>query len=654
MTICKWTEHTANDVLVSLTSSHLLHLYSNCETLNQKFNALLEAKFPSNDALKYYTQLTTLRQCDYLTIEEYKTSIEEVCKKLSICKKWNVESTNSKVEESFYNGLSRRTQLEMARLNVKSLGEMYQIIFTTESTMIEQIKANSARKKKVYDESPKHYNNNFRSDKSEHNHKQRKYCKLHKTSSHGDEECRAQNKLEHKKSGSNTIKEPKSPKNFIELEGKIDEKRVKVLFDTGSTYNYINKNIIKELNKKPIDTETNTVELANGSNVAINQEIKLKMHLEADTSRTYNVTFKIMQNLTTDIILGLAFLFDNESIIDMKEGILTIDGKHYEFPTYSDQSYIHEKFIADKTKIMLVKSPKECVEELIKKCKIENPILGTMEDVDHNIILNNETPVISKPYPIPHTLKNPTRIELNRLLNLGIIKESKSAYCSPAFPLLKKNGDIRLVIDYRKLNAVTIPMNYPIPRINDYLQELGGSKVFSQIDLNMGYYQIPVAKEDTYKTAFSLDKGHYEFLRMPFGLSNAPRTFQHAMNKLFKEFTYVKVYLDDILVNSPTEEIHCLHLQNVLNILKNQGIAINFSKSNLFKNEVVYFGHLISSDGIKADISRVSTFENYILKTAKQLQRTIGLINWFRLYIKNLSIKMASLIDKIKKNKKFV
>lgn len=131
MAICRWEEDVANEVLISLTASNLLYLYNDRRTLESKFMALLQAKFPPSDSFKYYTELSTLKQSNFLTIMDYKNAIESTCKKLSVCKNWNNEIEQSKTEECFFNGLSRRTQLEMARLNVKNLKEMFHIIDTT-------------------------------------------------------------------------------------------------------------------------------------------------------------------------------------------------------------------------------------------------------------------------------------------------------------------------------------------------------------------------------------------------------------------------------------------------------------------------------------------------------------------------------------------
>ncbi|ORD98872.1 YI31B [Hepatospora eriocheir] len=147
----------------------------------------------------------------------------------------------------------------------------------------------------------------------------------------------------------------------------------------------------------------------------------------------------------------------------------------------------------------------------------------------------------------------PFKKKFKDLTDGNIIRRSTSNIVSPCFLILKKDGDLRLVVDYRRLNSNTIKSFYPIPRLSDKIYSLKGSVFFSKIDLNSGYYQIKVQFKDIYKTAFITPFGTYEFIRMPFGLTNAPRTFQQSMNNIFRDLDFMRVYLDDILICSSSE-----------------------------------------------------------------------------------------------------
>lgn len=331
-----------------------------------------------------------------------------------------------------------------------------------------------------------------------------------------------------------------------------------------------------------------TAELANGSEVEISKYVKGEFHIENDVTTVYKTELRLLSGLTTNVILGNAFLQENNAIINFKESTLTLDGKEYETKNIINNE---ENYLMEKTKIYMCEKKEnfeENLRKLIRENKNNNPILGTFKNIKHQIMLKNKDPISHKGYPIPLKLIEETKYELNKLEEMNVIRRSKSIYCSPAFPILKKNGKIRLVVDYRQLNKQTIPASYPIPQIRDYLYQLSGSKVFSQIDLNMGYYQIAMHEDDIEKTGFTICNQQYEFLKMPFGLSNAPRTFQRAMYTLFEDCDFIKVYLDDILIHSANIEEHVNHLKCVFKRSSNINASINYEKSKFNVESICY------------------------------------------------------------------
>ncbi|KAG0419239.1 Retrovirus-related Pol polyprotein from transposon [Dictyocoela roeselum] len=168
---------------------------------------------------------------------------------------------------------------------------------------------------------------------------------------------------------------------------------------------------------------------------------------------------------------------------------------------------------------------------------------------------------------------------------------------------MKANGGIRLVVDYRKLNAITLKTVY-ISTITEILTQLHEAKFFSKIDLNLGYYQIPMEERSMRYTPISINNNKYEFRRMPFRLSNAPSTFQEAMDRILGSLPYVKVYLDDILTHSKNETDHYEHIKNVLETLHENHLSINFKNCKFFQKEVKFLGHIISENGIKPAIEK--------------------------------------------------
>lgn len=217
---------------------------------------------------------------------------------------------------------------------------------------------------------------------------------------------------------------------------------------------------------------------------------------------------------------------------------------------------------------------------------------------------------------------------------MGIIRNSHSSYSSTAFPLIKRDGTLLLVVDYRQLNSKTIPTGYPFPQIMDQLRQLESATCFSQLDMNCGYYQVPIEPTDIHKTAFVVPFGHYEFLRMPFGLSDAPRTFQRTMNEILGHLPFVRLFLDDILIFSSKEEEHEEHLNQVFSYLEDSLVTLNLEKCKIFQQEVEYLGHIVNSGGIRsADRGIHSLKEIPSPSTSRGLRKLLGLINWFRPYI---------------------
>jgi hypothetical protein len=215
---------------------------------------------------------------------------------------------------------------------------------------------------------------------------------------------------------------------------------------------------------------------------------------------------------------------------------------------------------------------------------------------NHRIILQKGYgPVNVKPYRYPFHKKTEIEEQVKDMLGRGIIRPSNSPYSSPVLLVKKKEGTWRMCVDYRELNKITVKDKFPIPVIDELLDELNGVKYFTKLDLRSGYHQVRVADEDVEKTTFRTH-GHYEFLVMPFGLTNAPSTFQSLMNKVFHNYLreFVLIFFDDILVYSSNWAQHMEHVKVMLEILVKQQLYIKRSKCIFGQQEVQYLGHVIS------------------------------------------------------------
>uniref|UniRef100_A0A131Z524 Tick transposon n=1 Tax=Rhipicephalus appendiculatus TaxID=34631 RepID=A0A131Z524_RHIAP len=246
--------------------------------------------------------------------------------------------------------------------------------------------------------------------------------------------------------------------------------------------------------------------------------------------------------------------------------------------------------------------------------------------------------------------------QVDEMLAAGIIRPSSSPWAAPVVLVKKKNGSWRFCVDYRQLNKCTTPDSYPLPRIDDAVDTVRHCKFFSSLDLRAGYWQINVAEEDKWKTAFRTPSGLYEFNRMPFGLRTAPSTFQRAMNSVLgplKNQACV-VYLDDILVVGKTEEEHLRNLDEVLHRLYEAGFRLNREKCHFGLSKMSYLGHTISPIGIQPLPERIAAVSEYPIPTClKQVQSFMGIASYWRRFIPHFASIAAPLSHLLKKDTRF-
>ncbi|KAA0062511.1 DNA/RNA polymerases superfamily protein [Cucumis melo var. makuwa] len=271
-------------------------------------------------------------------------------------------------------------------------------------------------------------------------------------------------------------------------------------------------------------------------------------------------------------------------------------------------------------------------------------------------LLPGIAPISQVPYKMAPSELKELKMQLQELVDKGYIRPTVSPWGAPVLFVKKKDGTLRLCNDYRQLNKVTIRNKYPSPRIDDLFDQLKGAALFSTIDLRSGYHQLKVRESDIAKTTFRMRYGHYEFRVMPFGLRNAPAVFMDLMNKIIHQYLdqFVIVFINDILVYSNEREVHEEHMRIVLRTLRDKQLYAKFSKCELWLEQVVFFGHVVSAKGVSVDLQKVEAFVNWERPTsAIEVRSFLGLAGYFRRFIENFSRLALPLTSLTRKNAKF-
>ncbi|KAL4363523.1 hypothetical protein GQ457_04G038370 [Hibiscus cannabinus] len=410
----------------------------------------------------------------------------------------------------------------------------------------------------------------------------------------------------------------------IRIQGTIKGKPLSILVDSGSTHSFITSGWAKE-GVELVYTNPLVITVANGekllSNAKSNQlEWKMQGYL-------FEHDFRVLPMGGSDMVLGvdwmrkyspivmdfnamtLSFKREEQNIIlqggKRTGGIKMISGEKLQKMAMKDPELMGELYLLS-AEAVETKVPESLLPILDRYKRVfEEPQgMPPKRSQDHAIILKPDSqPVNLRPYRFPYFQKSEVERQVKEMLASSIIQTSQSPFASPCLLVKKKDGSWRLCVDYRQLNDMTVKNKFPIPVVDDLLDELSGSNYFSKIDLRSGYWQIRIKEEDIPKTSFRTHHGHFEFKVMPFGLTNAPATFQSLMNDLFGPYLrkFVLVFFDDILIYSQTLADHENHLQVVLELLHLNKLFAKRNKCFFGQRQVEYLGHIISRDGVATD-----------------------------------------------------
>ena len=267
--------------------------------------------------------------------------------------------------------------------------------------------------------------------------------------------------------------------------------------------------------------------------------------------------------------------------------------------------------------------------------------LGTIRGAFHRIdLVDGAKPIFQQPYRAGPERRKAEEAEIQRMLDAEVIAPSVSEWASPVLLVPKPDGSLRFCVDYRRLNSVTKRDSYPMPRMDECIDSLGNACIFSTLDCNSGYWQLPIAKGDQEKTTFTCHAGSYRFLRMPFGLRNAPATFQRAMDIILSGVRWKSciVYLDDVIIFSKNDDEHLKHLEEVFRLLRDAGVTLRLSKCSFFQSEVKYLGHVIRPGRLailQKNVEAISRAD--IPRTKTQMRSFLGMCNIYRRFIQGFA-----------------
>ncbi|KAK3086913.1 hypothetical protein FSP39_025347 [Pinctada imbricata] len=282
--------------------------------------------------------------------------------------------------------------------------------------------------------------------------------------------------------------------------------------------------------------------------------------------------------------------------------------------------------------------------------------LGQTTLINHEINTEGHRPVKQPPRKVPLALDKETREIIQNLQDKGIIRPSNSPWSSPLVLAKKKNGKLRLCVDYRKVNSLTTKDAFPLPRIQDCLDSVSGARWFSTLDLTAGYHQVKVKESDIPKTAFVTKYGHFEYTTMPFGLTNAPGTFQKLMELALAglQWNTCLIYLDDVIIFSRDAKEHLTRLEHVVEKIKQAGLKLKPEKCQMFQEEVIFLGHRVNKDGILPDKSNIQKIVDWSRPTTPtEVKQFLGTATYYRRFVKGFSAISKPLTELTQKDKPF-
>ncbi|KAK8931451.1 hypothetical protein KSP39_PZI016502 [Platanthera zijinensis] len=426
----------------------------------------------------------------------------------------------------------------------------------------------------------------------------------------------------------------------------------KILFDTGASHSFIAESLVRKLDLEVFpESVPLEVMMLNGSLLQTRGKCRVPVQF-GDTEII--VEALLLPIAGFDLIFGMDWLSAVNARIDCRAKQIQFDGPNQTSFSFQGLKGVVKMIISavqarkcisqgcETFVVLMSEEPKTdlaevpVVQEFPDVFPEELPGAPPDREIEFPIDLHpGATPVAKSPYRMAPRELAELKSQLQELLDLGT-----SPWSAPVLFVKKKDGSLRLCIDYRELNKLTVKNKYPIPRIDDLFDQLVGASTFSKLDLRSGYHQLRIRDADIQKTAFSTRYGHFEFVVMSFGLTNAPSVFMDLMNRVFREYLdrFVIVFIDDILVFSKSAEDHAAHLRIVLSTLRKNQLFAKFSKCEFWLSEIAFLGHIISQKGVSVDPKKIEAIKSWPRPTTvSEVRSFLGLAGYYRRFIRDFS-----------------
>ena len=433
---------------------------------------------------------------------------------------------------------------------------------------------------------------------------------------------------------------------------------LRALYDSGATQvlmNSIGLQIASACGRPLRPTGTKTAILADGQTSTTLGFVTLPFELGGVKK---DLEVAILPGLDADCYIGANFMRAFKTIHDPIKPCLILRDEGIEIPLEAAGIAIEGgPRVASVGLADVTPSEREQVERLVDRLVKKDEVLGCTTWVEHDINVTTTRPIKQKYYPVSDKIQAEIHSHVQAMLDDGVIEPSNSGWASPVTLQKKKNGKWRFCIDFRKVNAVTEPDAYPLPHMDTILRKLQKAQYISTLDLRSAYHQIPMAERAKIITAFTVPgKGLYHFRRMPYGLNNAPATFQRLIDRVIgpelEPFAYA--YLDDIIIVTETFEEHVKWLEHVLTRINEAGLTINRDKSEFCQSEVTYLGIIVNRDGLRPDPAKVEPIISYpVPRNLKQLRRFIGMTSWYRKFLPDFATAVDPLTALLRKSKPY-